>query len=177
MPATVFRTLRVKLDDPALLRKGDELATLSRDRTDAVDKHRLIARKHRAALKELNASIDTLVEDINNKSEEREVECRQEVVEELAVVRTTRLDTNVLVEERGLTAMERQSLPAPSVPQGDGTTKTSAARVRADKAKSRPKSKAKAKAKAKRKPKGSKANPAPSSPPKLAVVDGGAPTG
>jgi hypothetical protein len=135
MPTPTTRKLRVELDDQALIRKGAKLAELEQSKAQKQNRYRLIGRQHRAEVKELDETIDGLVEDINNRSEERDVECRQVVDEQSGTLRTYRVDTDELVEERALTAEERDALPPPPEPQGDGSTKVSSARIKAERAK------------------------------------------
>lgn len=135
MPTTTTRKLRVPLDEAALARKGEALAKLEQDKATRVARYRLVGREHRAKVKDLDEQIDGLVEDINNRSEEREVECRQEIDERAGVLRTYRTDSQELVEERALTKEERENLPPAAEPQGDGSTKVTSARVKAERAK------------------------------------------
>lgn len=146
--ATIMRELPVDLDDEALRAKGEELAIAECKRKEQIDAYLIKARAHRAELKEMGESINKLSQAVKTKKEIRKVECRQTIDERTCVVRTYRIDTNEMVDERALTDDERQRwLPGtepdgedappsgggddgPDEAQGDGTVKTSSGAVK-----------------------------------------------
>lgn len=102
-------TLKVKLTDEEVLRYGDELARAIDEHASLENEFQGFKDSFKGKMTTVDAKINTLKNLVRDKCDYRKVDV-EEVFDNIAgMVRKFRLDTNELIEERKMTAEERQS--------------------------------------------------------------------
>ncbi|TAL28981.1 MAG: hypothetical protein EPN98_21300 [Phenylobacterium sp.] len=100
--------MRVPLTDPELIAVGADLSALITKEAAVEAEKKAVTKVFSDQLKELHASIMVMNQSIATKSVEREVEVRIEEDHLRGVIRTIRLDTNQIENERPMDDEERQ---------------------------------------------------------------------
>lgn len=100
--------LPVRLTEPELRARGDELAEKVRDRRLLDEQRKDTARDYRERLEVMDEQIGELARAVRDRTEDREVNIREEPDFKRGVMQIVRLDTGETVRERVLEEGERQ---------------------------------------------------------------------
>jgi hypothetical protein len=98
----------VKLTEPELLAKSDELASAVEELASLEGEKKINAKHFGDEIKETKSSIGSLAFDIRNKTELRDVPCSEVPDYKLGTMAIVRDDTRETVEHRTMSEDERQ---------------------------------------------------------------------
>jgi len=102
------KDLEVAVDPIAISRKEKRLAKAMAEKRHEMDQINTKVQPHRAQIKLLDKEIDALVADIENGTEKRPVACHEIRDFNRNVIRTVREDNGKLIDERAMTAEDRE---------------------------------------------------------------------
>lgn len=105
---TFEKELEVVVDPPVLSRKEKRLAKAMAEKRHEMDEINTKTQPHREEVKKLTKEIDSLVADIENGTEKRPVPCHELRDFKRNVIRTIREDTGKQIDERAMTAEDRE---------------------------------------------------------------------
>jgi len=105
---TNTRTLKCKLSDEDLLKTGTDLARSLDEIAELEDELESIKASFKGKLTALEAKATSLKNIVRDKCDYRKVDCEQVYDNALGFVTETRLDTGEIIEQRKMTAEERQ---------------------------------------------------------------------
>ena len=108
MKTKITRELPVMLSDTQIALKADELARAVNERTRLERDLKDYAAGERKKIKDQKAKAKELAEQIESEQETAEVDCEEEHIFQQNKVVVRRLDTREIVEERPMSAEERQ---------------------------------------------------------------------
>lgn len=117
--AIIIKTVEVNLDSFARLEVADEVGELVRQIEEKKKAFQLATAHHKALIGSLSNRQDTLLEVLASNVREVEVECRPDYDYREGTVRLINVKTEELVEERDMTAQERQMNVANFSPSDD----------------------------------------------------------
>jgi hypothetical protein len=102
------RTLRVELTPEEVARRADRCAHVVAEREGKVEEAKTATAHIKARIKELDAELRSLSNEVRDKAKYTEVDCERRYNYRLGTIAVVRLDTNATVDERAMTGAERQ---------------------------------------------------------------------
>lgn len=104
----VTRNLVTVLNEDELRLKGHKLAELEQTMLAKEEEKKAMAKEYNDAINALKEAIYALSEQVMDGAEERSIDCLEEKILASNMIRVTRLDTMEIIEERAMSAEERQ---------------------------------------------------------------------
>lgn len=102
------RTLRVELSPEEVARRADRCAHVVAEREGKVEEAKTATAHIKARIKELDAELRSLSNEVRDKAKYAEVDCERRYNYRIGTIAVVRLDTNATVDERAMTGAERQ---------------------------------------------------------------------
>src|SRR3982750_2032548 len=102
------RTLRVELALAEVAKRADRCAHVVAEREGKVEEAKTATAHIKARIKELDAELRSLSNEVRDKAKYTEVECERRYNYRLGTIAVVRLDTGAVVDERAMAGAERQ---------------------------------------------------------------------